>query len=171
MRDDHGILPQISHYTCMVDLLARTGHVKEAENLLQFVHKDVQQDITGWAPLLPACRSLLFACGRYGDVEVARRCFDRIAQSDPFDATGYVLMSGIYSDARMWNDAEKIEELRECAGAWKKPAKAWIEANDSMHEFVGGHKCEESYAMLKTLNNRMEEEGYMPKVDLVSQKM
>lgn len=162
MREDHGITPSIEHYNCMVDLLGRLGHLSEAEVLLQTM--PIPPDIIGWTSLLTSCRT-------YGNVELGRQCFDKVIQYDPARAAGYVLMSNIYADAHMWEDADKINKMRKYARAAKKPGKAWIEVNGKVEEFTAGCKSHsknaEIYAKLKSLCRQMKEEGYTPKLDLV----
>ena len=87
---------------------------------------------------------------------------------DPEYAAPYVLMGKIYATAGRWDDAYRIEELRKCAGAKKKPASALIEVNNKMHEFVVGNTpSKEISAILNILSPRMKEEGHVPTVNLV----
>lgn len=34
MKSEHGIMPRLPHYACMIDLLCRVGKLEEAENLI-----------------------------------------------------------------------------------------------------------------------------------------
>lgn len=160
MREDHGITPALQHYNSMADLLGRAGCVLEAEDLLESV--PFRPDIVGWT-------SLLGSCSTQGNVKVGRRCFDRILMEGGC-SSAYLLMSNIYTHAGMWEDAEKIEEMRIRANAWKKPAKAFIEIENQVHAFTVGDsshpQSDDIYAKLKILHVQMKEQGYRPRVGL-----
>ncbi|KAJ7561790.1 hypothetical protein O6H91_03G041400 [Diphasiastrum complanatum] len=162
MSEEYGITPSIEHHTCLVDLLGRAGHLDDAENLLS--NMPMPPNLKGWGSLLSSCKT-------YGDLERGRRCFDQMLRLDSRNASAYVQMSNIFADADMWADAHKVEELRKKAGAWKKPAQAWIEVDNKIHGFdVGDNSHPQSdfiYAKLKVLSRQMKEEGYVPKVELV----
>lgn len=84
-------------------------------------------------------------------------------------------MSNIYGAAQMWNDVDKLQQLRNGASAQKKPGVTWIEVNHKVHEFVvGGTKFSENdevNAKVKRLNKFVKKKGYMPKLDLVLEQM
>lgn len=54
MLREHGLQPTIEHYTCMVDLLGRAGHLADAEQLI--ITMPYEQNPTVWSCLLGACR-------------------------------------------------------------------------------------------------------------------
>lgn len=163
MTKKHGVLPRIQHLNSMVDLLGRAGHLIEAEELLESI--PFIPDATGWTSLLSASKT-------HSSVQVGRRCFDYMVASSNANAGAYVLMSSIYSLAGMQEDAKRVEELRRYANAWKKPAKAFIEIDNQVHDFVAGDKSHPQWhgisARLKTLSMQMRNEGYKPRVDLVT---
>lgn len=177
MKKTHGIVPSIEHYNCLVDLLSRSGRLDEAEALLSTM--PFESDWVGWMTLLSACET-------YRNVELGRRCFDRLAQLDPSHAAGYVLMANIYADAGRMEDANGIEHMRKSAGVQKKPAKALIEVNGKVHEFIVGEQgyfrrdCGDLNAKavdleqrdlilgkLRSLSVRMKNEGHVPCTYLV----
>lgn len=160
MRADHGITPMHDHYVCMVDLLGRAGHLKDAEILLQTM--PFQPCIEGWRSLLSHCRTC-------GNLELASRCFDHTFVMDTRDSTAYVLMSNVYADAGMWAYVDNMEEWRNYVYLWKKPAKALIEVGKKVHAFSVGDKSHPKFdniqGKLDSLSWQMEEEGYVPLVD------
>ena len=93
MVNEHGITPTIEHYNCIIDLLGRVGHLKEATSLLTTM--PVSTDSIIWTSLLNSCRT-------HCDVDLGRRCFNEIQKLDPDDASAYILLSNIYADAGMW---------------------------------------------------------------------
>lgn len=125
-------------------------------------------------PILPdsiGWRSLLTACRTYGNLLLGGRCFDQIVLLDVNEASGYMLMSYMYADAHMWEDVEKMQQLRKCRIASKKPGMAWIEVNDKLCEFVVGGtnhiQSEDIFYKLTRLSMLFKEEGHMPVLNLV----
>lgn len=157
MRVNYGLAPAVDHYMCMVDLLGRTGCVKEAEALLQTV--PFWPCEVGW-------RSLLTHCRTSGNVDLARQCFNHLTLIDAKEPTTYALMSEIYANAGMMEDLEKIEEVRNCAAMWKTPGEALVEVDRKVHGFMvgdGSHlESEIIQAKLASLNGQLKDFGYVP---------
>lgn len=40
------------------------------------------------------------------------------------------------ADVQMWEDAEKIQDLRRSTGAFKKLGRAWFEVDKQVHDFL-----------------------------------
>ncbi|KAH7365390.1 hypothetical protein KP509_18G024700 [Ceratopteris richardii] len=162
MRDELGIQPTIEHYNPLIDLLTHGGALHEAEDLLESL--PFEKNMVGWMSLLGACRNL-------SNQGIARRCFDNVVKIDPSNASAYVIMSNFYTQLGQLEEAKNIEELRKVANAWKIPAKAFIEIDGQVHEFIVGDrrhpKRDAIDAKLNHLNAQMKREGYRPRVDLV----
>ncbi|KAI5081371.1 hypothetical protein GOP47_0004554 [Adiantum capillus-veneris] len=67
-RDLH-IKPSMDHYNCVIDLLARSGRLNEAEELIASM--SVEADHVSWTSLLDACR-------KHSDLERACRATNRV---------------------------------------------------------------------------------------------
>eukprot|EP00250_Pteridium_aquilinum_P021972 c25273_g2_i5 orf=128-3292(+) len=93
---DYDIYPDLKHYATMLDLLGRAGDFKRAKNVLEKMPMQADQDI-----LL----SLLGACRAHGNLELAEQAFDIAANLQPKQATAYILMSNVYADAALREDA------------------------------------------------------------------
>ncbi|KAI5071803.1 hypothetical protein GOP47_0014054 [Adiantum capillus-veneris] len=110
MTTKYGVEPNLEHYTCMIDLWGRAGHLDKAASLIQ---------------QMPSCDtdaiwfSLLGACQKWGDVKVGRWAFERAIQVDKSVAVAYIVMANIYAAAGMKEEAEIIEALRLENKAWK----------------------------------------------------
>ncbi|KAH6558787.1 hypothetical protein KP509_1Z045400 [Ceratopteris richardii] len=63
---NHGITPKSEHFNCLMDLLCRSGHLREAERILQSMPKSL--DMTGWM-------SFLTACNVYGNSQLGSSSF------------------------------------------------------------------------------------------------
>lgn len=162
MRDEHGIIPTLEHCNSMVDILGHAGCLDEAEDLLET--NPFGANVVGWTSLLNSCKI-------HVNVGFARRSFDRIVMLDQESSAGYVLMSKVYSHAGMLACAEEIEDMRRYRNGWKKPAHAFIEVDNRVHDFAVGDKLHpqsaDIYAKLDVLSVQMKEEGYKPRLDLV----
>ncbi|WRX26585.1 Pentatricopeptide repeat - like 10 [Theobroma cacao] len=80
MVDDYGIQPTIEHFGCMVDLLGRVGLLEEA---LDLVKKRPLKE----APVL--WESLLSACKKHGNVEMAEHVARKLLELNPQDSAGF----------------------------------------------------------------------------------
>jgi pentatricopeptide repeat protein len=108
MREVHGVVPNIEHFGCMIDLFGRAGRLQEAEALQCTM--PVCPDGTIW-------RSLLTSCKSYDNLELASECFNRACILYPDHASGYVLMSSMYAAGNSWEEVEHTETMKKWAGA------------------------------------------------------
>ncbi|GJS34202.1 pentatricopeptide repeat-containing protein [Tanacetum coccineum] len=69
MVECYGLKPSLQHYTCLLDLYSRSGHLDEAENLLNTMPFEVDEAV--WASLLSACK-------RFGKTQMGIRVADRL---------------------------------------------------------------------------------------------
>eukprot|EP00246_Nothoceros_aenigmaticus_P005048 TRINITY_DN16859_c0_g1_i1.p1 TRINITY_DN16859_c0_g1~~TRINITY_DN16859_c0_g1_i1.p1 ORF type:complete len:261 (-),score=28.35 TRINITY_DN16859_c0_g1_i1:215-895(-) len=129
MINNHGITPEIEHYSCMVDLLGRGCHFTAVRHLLESM--PMQPDFALWVCFLGACQ-------KHGKVELGREAFDTAVRLQPKHPAPYVLMSNIYSDAGLWDRAKEVKGLRQMTGAWKEPGQSWIEHCQVTNRFVVG---------------------------------
>ncbi|KAH7286986.1 hypothetical protein KP509_32G031800 [Ceratopteris richardii] len=99
------ILPESRHYAIMLDLLGRAGDFRRLKNLL--VTKNADLDM--WF-------SLLGVCSVHGNVEMGKWAFDKILHMNPKDASAYILMWNIFTNAGMEESANEIDFLRQREG-------------------------------------------------------
>ncbi|XP_017407724.2 putative pentatricopeptide repeat-containing protein At5g37570 isoform X1 [Vigna angularis] len=104
MKQKYYISPSSDHYACMVDLLSRSGHVRDAYELLKLMPE----------PHAGAWGALLGACKLYGDSELGEIVANRLLQFDHLNAANYVLLSDIYAAAERWIDVSLVRsKMRE----------------------------------------------------------
>ncbi|MCO5592261.1 hypothetical protein L7F22_046259 [Adiantum nelumboides] len=127
IKNEFGITPITDHLFCLVDLLSRSGRLDDATEVLSSIPA-AKKDSSGWMSLLTASK-------KYNNAAVGRECFNQIKVLDPNDGACYMLMSSIYANLQMWDQFAEIQEMRKREHAWKKPAQAWIEVGDKVHEF------------------------------------
>ncbi|KDP32395.1 hypothetical protein JCGZ_13320 [Jatropha curcas] len=148
MSSVYGIEPKFEHYACIVDLLARSGMVEEAE---KFVDKKMGglegKDANVWGALLSACRI-------YGNVEVGNRVWKKLADMQTLDSGSQLLSYNIYKEAGWVLEANRVGKLISEAGMKKQPSCSVIELNGVVEEFLVGDvahpRASEAY---KTLNS------------------
>ncbi|OVA18467.1 Pentatricopeptide repeat [Macleaya cordata] len=163
METDHGIVPTREHYSCIVDLLARAGMLKEAESFINQMPFD--PDTIVWKTLLAACRT-------QGNVEIGKRAAESILKLDPSSSAAHVLLCNIYASAGSWDDVARVRKLMRSRGVRKVPGQSWIELRDEVHVFLvedrSHPKINEIYMVLGELWLQMIEAGYVPDQRFVS---
>ncbi|GAB4834883.1 hypothetical protein Ancab_033150 [Ancistrocladus abbreviatus] len=147
---NYGLDPQLEHYSCMVDILGRSGQVAKALKLI--VEMPFKADDIIW-------RTLLSVCKIHGNVEVAEKAADSILQLDPQDSSVYILLANIYADAAMWDRVSTMRKAMRYNKIKKEPGCSWVEVMSEVHTFLANEKahpnCEEIYKMLNTLYGEM----------------
>jgi len=162
MNSKHGITPTADHYACIVDILGRAGHINEAEDLINRMPIEPTAGI--WGALLGACRV-------HGNMDVGKRAAECLFELEPHDAGPRVLLSNIYAAAGRWDDAAKVRKMMKESGVKKEPGCSWVEVENTVHTFVVNDRShpltEKIYAMLKDLNGKMKEAGYVVEANSV----
>ncbi|KAM7278153.1 hypothetical protein ACFE04_005287 [Oxalis oulophora] len=157
MTQNYGIAPGIEHYTAIADLLGRAGKLEEAYEFISKMHIEPTGSV--WSSLLAACRV-------HKNVELAEKVAEKLFIADPHHMGAYILMSNIYSAARRWKDAARLRIAMKRKGMRKTPAFSWVEVKNKIHGFVAGDKShpsnEKIKIALKELQEKMEQEGYIP---------
>ncbi|KAL2346104.1 hypothetical protein Fmac_000104 [Flemingia macrophylla] len=168
VQSRYGIKPTIQHFGCLVDLLARAGRLKEAEDLINAM--PVEPDAVLW-------RTLIWACKVHGDVQRAERLMKCLALQDMCggDSGSYILASNVYALAGKWCHKAEVRELMKKKGLVKPPGSSRIEVDGSVHEFMMGDynhlEAEKIFAKLDQVVARLGNEGYDPRVSEVFLEM
>ncbi|XP_010544194.1 PREDICTED: pentatricopeptide repeat-containing protein At1g09190 [Tarenaya hassleriana] len=102
MRERFNLEPRTEHYGAMVDLLSRSGRIREAFEFLRVM--PVEANAAMWGSLLSACRS-------HGDVELAEIAAMELVRIEPLNSGNYVLLSNLYAEEGRWEDVEKVRTL------------------------------------------------------------
>ncbi|KAM3740023.1 hypothetical protein ACB098_08G068100 [Castanea mollissima] len=100
MVHKYSITPMMEHYTCMVDLLARAGHLAEAYNFVERMQIKLE------AKLITAIFS---SCCSHMNVELAKTVGQRLIELEPEEAGAYKLLSNFY---RIIGDLEDVANVR-----------------------------------------------------------
>ncbi|KAF5475960.1 hypothetical protein F2P56_007713 [Juglans regia] len=158
---EYCVQPSVEHYACMVGVLSRAGRLSEAT---EFVSK---------MPIEPTAKvwgALLNGASVSGDVELGKFVCDRLFEVEPENSGNYIIMANLYSQARRWEEADKIRERMKKIGLKKIPGSSLIQTSGALQSFIArdesNGRTEEIYEMLGGLLGLMREEGYVSREEL-----
>ncbi|KAL8225647.1 hypothetical protein R6Q57_018204 [Mikania cordata] len=117
MVKDYRIEPGPRHYTCMVDVIARSGSLKEAERFIR--NMPIEPDSSVWGTLLAACKV-------HGDMEIGKIAAEKFIELNPSEDGGYVSFSNICADVGQWEQVLKIRNEMKDTGVVKEPGWSYI---------------------------------------------
>lgn len=154
MERVYGIVPQIEHYGCMIDLLSRGGHLKEAFRLVRSMPMEPNAIVLG---------TLLAACRVHNDVELARAVDEHLIKLELSDHGSLSLLSNIYAQVGDWFNVAKVR--LQMKGGQKLSGVSSIEVEEEVHEFTAldqSHpKSGDIYNMIGRLVQDLRQVGYV----------
>ncbi|ONK63835.1 uncharacterized protein A4U43_C07F19430 [Asparagus officinalis] len=157
MKYDYGLVPNVCHYGCIVDLLSRAGLLDGA---YQFIVSEmgVEPDATIWRTLLGACRI-------YGHVELGERVIGHLIELKAQQAGDYVLLLNIYASVGNWDKVADVRRLMKDKGIQTTPGCSTMELKGEVHEFIvddDSHpRKAEIYKMLDEISQQLKIAGYV----------
>ncbi|XP_017425525.2 pentatricopeptide repeat-containing protein At1g28690, mitochondrial [Vigna angularis] len=126
MQRCYGVTPTIEHFTCVVDLLGRSGHVKEAEEFI--IRMPIEADAIIWG-------ALLNASWFWKDMEVGEKAAEKLFSLDPNPTFAFVVLSNMYAILGRWGQKTKLRKRLQSLELRKDPGCSWIELNNDIHLF------------------------------------
>ncbi|OVA11449.1 Pentatricopeptide repeat [Macleaya cordata] len=148
MKKEYGVEPTIEHYACVVDLLGRSGYLKEAEDFIN--RMPLKPDWIIWGSLLSSCWSWM-------DMEVGKRVAERMFNLNPKQISAYVIMSNIYAAVGKWGEVVKVRKKLRGMKVKKDPGCSWIEVKNNVHVFCVEDRthpqCNEILTILEDLRS------------------
>ncbi|KAM0875027.1 hypothetical protein ACQ4PT_037062 [Festuca glaucescens] len=119
MRKDRFLAgASLTHYACIVDLLGRAGHLREAESLVT----DMPME-----PGVSVYRALLSACQIHGNLEIAVRVSACLIELYPHDSSAHVQLSKAFAGDGQWGSSAVVREAMTGKGIVKSPAWSCVE--------------------------------------------
>ncbi|KMZ74242.1 Pentatricopeptide repeat-containing protein [Zostera marina] len=154
-----GVTPELKHYGCYIDMLSRSGHLREAAHVISLMQME---------PDFIILNALLASCKTYGNSEIARKFQSKFIELSSEPAVpeeskvgGRILVSKIYAGDGEW---EKEEHMR--AGLRRKQV-GWssIEKDGTVHRFIAGDRSHrQTHAIYSWVDEMVvklrSEEGY-----------
>lgn len=165
MKSYYIINPTIEHYSCMVDLLGRSGYLDEAWDFIQTM--PVKPDASIWGAVLRSCRT-------HKNLKLGKIAAEHLFELEPFNSANYVLLMNLYSMASRWRDVDQLKEKMIARGIKAQSSRCWIQIDHKVHVFSENEAhpdAGEIYFELYQLISRMKDMGYVPDVQCVYQQM
>lgn len=151
MEMRYGVKPSGRHYTCVVDMLSRSGRLSEAEAFIDSMH--VPPESNAWAALLSACT-------KFGNDKLAEKVAKKLlVLAEKNSAAGHVLLSNMYASLGKWTEVMNLRRMMREKGLKKSGGCSWVELNNKVHSFYsedGSHsQLPEIYEVLDLLRTEM----------------
>lgn len=127
MITEYGIKPGVEHYSCLVDLLGRTGKLCEAYKILQR-NTEIKEDVG-------LLSTLFSACHLNRDFDLGVRVAKLLIEKDPHDPSTYVILSNIYASCENWHEFREVKLKMKELRLRKNPGCSWIEINKRIQTF------------------------------------
>ncbi|KAG9443819.1 hypothetical protein H6P81_015159 [Aristolochia fimbriata] len=121
LTETYHMEPNLDHYSCIVDLLARAGRLKEAYELVSTMPIEHNQAVWG---------ALLGACSLHKNVELGEVAAKHLFELEPENPGNYVLLGNIYAALGMWNHVEGVRALMNERGLSKTPGCSIIDVGN-----------------------------------------
>ncbi|KAJ0975122.1 hypothetical protein J5N97_017087 [Dioscorea zingiberensis] len=157
MQNKHKIEPTSSHYACVIDLFARSGLLKEAEEFIKTL--PMEPDAIAWGSLLAACKV-------HKNADMAKFAAERLLAIDPENSGAYSALANVYSACGRWNDAAKIWKLMKDKGVKKEKGFSWLQIKNQVHVFgaedVLHPQRDAIYAMAAKMWKEIKKVGFVP---------
>lgn len=151
MKRTYLVEPEVEHYGCVVNLLAKAGYLNEAESLIN----SMPMKPTGavWGALLGGCRV-------HGNVDLAERVGEILLDLEGENSGRYTLLSNIYAKAGKWGRAEEVRAMMKRRGVKTVTGRSTIEVEGVVHEFQAGDSTKEIEAMVEKMMQEIEGAGH-----------
>ncbi|XP_017982165.1 PREDICTED: pentatricopeptide repeat-containing protein At2g22070 [Theobroma cacao] len=162
ISEQHSLVPTLDHYACMINLLGRSGCMREAVDLIKNMPHEPNSLI--WSTLLSVC--VIKGDIKHG--EMAAKCLFGL---EPHNAGPYIMLSNMYATCGRWEDVASVRSLMKIKNVKKFAAYSWIEIDNEVHKFVSEDRShpetEIIYEELSRLIKKSKEAGFMPDTKLV----
>ncbi|KAL2246690.1 UNVERIFIED_CONTAM: Pentatricopeptide repeat-containing protein, chloroplastic/mitochondrial [Sesamum indicum] len=117
MSTKYGIQPDLRHYGCIVDILARAGMVYRAYNIVENMPME---------PNLAVLGSLLSGCRLHNNLEFGEAVLRKIELLKDRGGGAPVLLSNMYADENQWSKVIHLRKEMRVLVQGKPPGRSWI---------------------------------------------
>uniref|UniRef100_A0ACD5ZC14 Uncharacterized protein n=1 Tax=Avena sativa TaxID=4498 RepID=A0ACD5ZC14_AVESA len=141
--------PTIEHRTCLIDIVGRAGHVREAMEVVAAMPEEMRDEAV--------LRTLLGACMMHNGVDAAREVGEALAKSDE-DPSGsgsggyYTVLANVLASGGLWDEMAAVWKAMKGSKVSKTPGVSRIVVDARSHAFFSGDQmhpqCAEIYEML-----------------------
>ncbi|KAJ0248922.1 putative pentatricopeptide repeat-containing protein [Hirschfeldia incana] len=127
MRNRYNIKPSEKHYVCLIDLLARSGRVEEALDVINSEELD---------NALPVWVALLSGCINHRNLSVGDIAANRILELNPGNTGIQTLVCNFFATAKKWKEVARVRKLMRSGAMEKVPGYSVIEVNGQLRTFL-----------------------------------
>lgn len=117
----HNIKPKVEHVGCMVDLLGRSGLLKDTR---EFV-KDLTEK-----PMKALWGALMSSCWTHSNWEIGKFVGNKLIEMMPEEVGPYILLSNIWAAEGKWEEVEKVRVMIEKKGLQKSAGLSLVELDN-----------------------------------------
>ncbi|GAA0144662.1 hypothetical protein LIER_35982 [Lithospermum erythrorhizon] len=157
MEREFGVVPEIEHYGCAIDLLGRRGRLQEAVSLID--EMPFEPNVKIWGALLGACR-------KHNAVGLAEEVQRHILKFESTDAGTFSMLSNIYAAAGDWDSVSSSRLRVKRTGSRKRSGVSSIMLDDGGYEFsvmdTSHPNSEEIYQMVGDLSHHLKQLSSLP---------
>ncbi|KAL6208961.1 hypothetical protein ACLB2K_019904 [Fragaria x ananassa] len=157
MVTKYKISPGEKHYACMVDLLARSGLVEDASELIASMN--TKPGLAVWVALLAGCYN-------HRKLSMGEIAAKKVLEFNLDDMGVYALVSNFYAMATRWEGVASLKKMMKQTGVKKVPGYSVVEVDGELHAFLKedkSHQCHEDIMLLlNKLYHDMRAMGYVP---------
>ncbi|XP_042517024.1 pentatricopeptide repeat-containing protein At4g15720 [Macadamia integrifolia] len=159
MKRKYGIMPDVKHYICAVDMLGRAGCLDEAYKLAKTIQTEPDDGAILWGTLLSTSRT-------HGKLDLALEAGQKLLELNRQVAASYVTMSNAYASAGKWENVHRTRSEMKQQNVYKEPGCSWIEVKEAIYVFYAGDvlsciRGNEVVHLLRELEVKMKERGYV----------
>ncbi|KAL6606555.1 hypothetical protein ACP70R_042208 [Stipagrostis hirtigluma subsp. patula] len=119
MTRKFSITPELGHYTCMVDILGRSGNLEQAFQVISDM--TVKPDGRIWGALLASCRT-------HSNSKLADFAAQKLMELEPNNVGYHVVFSNVQAGVSRWGEVEDIRSYMVEMDMQKSPA--WSSVSD-----------------------------------------
>ncbi|CAH9114511.1 unnamed protein product [Cuscuta epithymum] len=153
MINYYGIKPGIEDYSCLLDLLGRSGRLSEVYGILQR-HPSMREDVS-------LLSTLFSACYMHKEEEgIREEVAELLIQKGYNDPSTYVVMANMFAIKKEWSKVMDMRMKMKELGLRKNPGCSWIEVDKRMHTFFADDQslpaAEMVYQCLNTIRNHID---------------
>ncbi|CAH9056869.1 unnamed protein product [Cuscuta europaea] len=125
---------EVEHYSCLIDLLARSGKVDSARDLIERLpHGGKNPGKTAWDAILSGCRI-------HENNEIGFGMLPQVLKLEASNSSAYLLASSMYASSDLWTDATRMRWLmNDREGMSTGGAYSLVHINGRACEFYAGN--------------------------------
>ncbi|URD74656.1 PPR repeat [Musa troglodytarum] len=154
MEKKYGVMRNLEHYACMVDMMGRAGMLKETLNIIET--SPHSHSLSLWNLLLNACRI-------NGDLEFATIIAEKLLDFKAPSSLPYLLLAQMYGVSGRWESMARVLKAMEERGVRKVQEYSWICVRKHIYVFKTDQlfhwEGKAVYSMLQLLDWVMNGEG------------